>query len=60
MGCHESRPLKNEVLVARVFNPWIPEEYPKRFFFYGFRYVNVSLAHFALTEIGSSSPTRTH
>ena len=32
MGCHESRPLKNEVLEARVFNPWILEEYPMRFF----------------------------
>ena len=37
--------------------------YPKsiqRGFFYGFRYVNVPLAHFALSEVGSSAPTRTH
>ena len=43
----------------RVFNPWIPEEYPKGFCD-GFQYANVSLAHFALTEIVSSAPTRTH
>ena len=24
--------MKNDVLEARVFNPWIPEEYPKGFF----------------------------
>ena len=29
-------------------------------FFYGFRYANVSLTHFASTEISSSAPTWTH
>ena len=49
----------NGVLEARVFKPWVPEECPK-VFCVGFRYVNVSPAHFALTEIGSSALTRTH
>ena len=42
-----------------LFNTWITEWYPKGFCD-GFRYANVSLAHFALTEIGLSPPTRTH
>ena len=58
-SCHDLKAVCRESLClysqVALFKPFF-----LRGFCDGFRYANVSLAHFALTEMGSLASTRTH